>query len=308
MKDWKAVAAGQHHVISREQLIAAKVSAAQIRRLLRQGSLEVRTRGVFALGGAEETWRPRLSVACLWGGPGAVAAFTSAAVLHKLSGFEPGPLEICTSKRKQLKALKFKVHGRDVPAQQITHIDGIPVTNAFRTLRDLLPTLEPSFADRVLDDALRKGLVSVESLRRFVADETGKGHRGLLRIRQMMNERDPAYRPSASEMNARIRQTLIAYGITDFIEEFEMRDQDGSLIGRADVGFHGSSTVVEGQSRLHHSNKEDFERDMERRNHARLAGYKMIEVSWRVLVETPEVFIAQVKRSREQETGHRRAS
>lgn len=43
---------------------------------------------------------------------------------------------------------------------------------------------------RVLDDALR-GLVCMESLRRFVGAEKRSGHRGLRRMRQVLLERDP---------------------------------------------------------------------------------------------------------------------
>lgn len=314
MGDWKTRAAGQHNVISRGQLIAEGLNADQIRRLLRTGVLEIALPRVYRVVGSQQDWHQRLMQACLWGGPGAVASFRSAAVLHKFGGFTAAGIEICVARTRRLRPdpknsrPRFKVHRWDVDPTQTTTIDGIPVTNAHRTLRDLLPTLKADYADRVLDDALRRGLVSVASLRSFVLEEKGSGHRGIRRMRQIMNERDPNYRPSASEMNTLIRQTLKAHGITDFVEEFDMYDEDGTFIGRADIGFPGGTTVIEGQSRLHHSNKEDFERDMERRTKAALAGYTMIEVSWRVIVETPEVFIAQVKRAREAEKRSRRAS
>lgn len=305
MEAWKKVAARQHHVISRAQLIAAGVSEDQIWRLLGNGTLETRLPGVYRLTGTNRTWHQRLMEACLWGGPAAVASFRSAAALHRLSGFPNEPIEIAVHKSRRVPT-RFKVHRYDVPPQQTTTIDGIPVTNAHRTLRDVLPTLTPERADRVLDNALLKGLVSIESLRRFVASEKGSGHRGLQRMRRMMRERDPDYQPSQSEMNARIRQVLVAAGITDFVEEYDLYDLDGTWLCRCDFGFPPDWTVAEGQSREFHEGKSDFDRGIQRRSKIGAAGYLLVEVSWSMLIETPEVFVERIRQARA--AGRRRSA
>lgn len=297
MDAWRSVAARQHHVVSRAQLIARRVSEDQIWRLLGNGTLEKGLPGVYRLGGTNRTWHQRLMEACLWGGPGAVACFRSAAALHGLDGFGEGPIEIAVAKSRRLEA-RFKVHRYDVPEAHTTVVEGIPVTNAHRTLRDLLPTLSEERADRVFDNALRMGLVSVPSMSRFVAAEKGSGHRGIDRMRQMMRERDPGYQPSASEMNTRIRQVLLAAGITDFVEEYVIADEDGTFVCRCDIGFPADWTVSEGQSRTHHEGKADFQGEAERRAKIAASGYFLVEVTWDVLIGTPQAYVDRVRRAR----------
>jgi len=305
MEAWKALAARQHHVISRAQLMDAGISEDGIWGLLRGQTVESKVPGVYRLVGTKRSWQQRLMEACLWGGPQAVASFRSAAALYGLDGFPPGPIEISVRKQRRA-ATRFKVHRYDVPREQTTVIDGIPVTNAHRLLRDLLPTLPQERADRVLDNALRMGLVSVESLTRLVAAEKGSGHRGLNKMRQLLRQRDPGYRPSASEMNIRIRQVMIAHGITDFVEEYVIVDEEGGFVCRCDFGFPPDWTVVEGQSRAYHEGKADFEQQIDRRSRIAATGHALVEVSWKALIETPEVFIERIRRARVM--GRRRAA
>src|SRR5579864_3452588 len=112
--------------------------------------------------GTERTWEQRTMEACLWGGPGAAASFSAAAALLRLDGFERQSIEISVRKSRRLKddptdpKPRLRVHRSEAPEQEVTRIEGIPVANAHRTLRDLLPLLEPERAEQVLDDALRK--------------------------------------------------------------------------------------------------------------------------------------------------------
>jgi hypothetical protein len=75
---------------------------------------------------------------------------------------------------------------------------GIPVTNAFRTVLDLVHVVDEQRANQILDEALRKGLVSIEALWRFLRRESRPGHRGVGVLRRLLEERDPDYIPSWS--------------------------------------------------------------------------------------------------------------
>ncbi|HEU5003514.1 MAG TPA: hypothetical protein VFW71_12160 [Actinomycetota bacterium] len=272
-------------MISRAQLIESNVRPSGVRHLLRTGELERILPDVYRIPGTADTWHQRLSAACLWGGPGTVASYRSAAVRHTLDGFEAGPIEISVPKQRQHGGRKFKVHRVLVDPKQTTAEDGIPVTNAHRTLRDLLPTLPPARAERVLDGALRKGLVSLASLKRLVDADGGMGHRGVRAMRALVNARDPEYQPSASELQTRTRQWLVAAGLDWFVEEQDIYDDDGNWLARPDCPFLDEKVGVEAVGRKYHTGKEDFENDAARRSRLASNEWLLFEVTWRDFVE-----------------------
>src|SRR5712692_1746015 len=147
MERWMEVAGRQHGVITRAQMRRADITEDSIRWKGEAGLIEEVLPNVFRLGGAAQTWEQRLSAACLWGGPDAVACHKSAAVLWGLGGFGPGPVEISTLKQNRL-SLPFKVHRSAVSPAFTTRKLGIPVTNGFRTVRDLVFILEGDHSTR----------------------------------------------------------------------------------------------------------------------------------------------------------------
>ena len=104
-----------------------------IRWKVEAGILELLYVGVYLVAGTPHTWEQRLMAAVRWGGPGAVALM-SAAALWGFDGFGPGPIEISTLKQNR-QGLGFKVHRTLVDPAFTTTKLGIPVTNAYRTLR-----------------------------------------------------------------------------------------------------------------------------------------------------------------------------
>jgi hypothetical protein len=162
-----------------------------------------------------------------------------------LDGFGPGLVEISTLKQNRAR-LSFKAHRTQVEPAFITRRLGIPVTNAFRTVHDVVGVVSEDRSNQVLDEALRKGLVSMDALRRMVDREKRSGRRGLGVLRRLVEQREPGYQPSASELQAAPRWLLVAAGF-EFVEEFVVTDdgrrqlrrpgrfQAGGLAGRRRV-------------------------------------------------------------------------
>src|SRR5205823_3359872 len=124
--------------------------------------------------------------------------------------------EVTTAKKNQL-GVRFRIHRGAVPPNLVTARRGIPVTNAPRTLLDLCACVREERMQQVIDDALRKGLVSLELLRRTV--QTSSGCKGVTVLRRLVDQRSPGYQPSASELQAATRRLLIRAGL-EFAEEF----------------------------------------------------------------------------------------
>jgi hypothetical protein len=154
-----ALAARQHGVITRAQMRRAGLTEASIRWRVGAGTLELVVNGVYRVAGATRSWEQRLAGACLWGGPGTCASHRAAGALWGFEGFGPGPVEISTLKQNRAR-LPFKVHRTRVDPAMVTRKLGIPVTNAFRTVLDLVNVVDEHRANQLLDEALRKGLVS----------------------------------------------------------------------------------------------------------------------------------------------------
>ena len=233
---------------------------------------------------------------CLWGGPGTVASHRSAAALLGFDGFGPGPLEISTLKQNRT-GRKFKVHRTEVDPAFTTARLGIPVTNALRTVRDLVYVLDEIRANQVLDEALRKGLASMEALWRLVERESKGGRRGVGKLRRLLEERSPEYQPSASEFQALVCRLLTGAGIA-FVEEYVVVDSEGRFVGRADVKLLDCPLVVEAEGRANHSSKRDFEHDLKRRNGFTAAGLATVHVTFDMAKNHSEEFLDEVRRVR----------
>jgi hypothetical protein len=171
---------------------------------------------------------------------------------------------------------------------------GIPVTNAFRTLRDVVTVVNEDRANQLVDEALRKGYVSMASLREMVDREAGSGHRGVGVLRRLVEQREPGYQPSASELQAATRRVLVAAGL-EFVEEFVVTDDDGNFVGRVDFKLVGSPVVVESDGRANHSSKLDWQHDLDRRNLLTAQGLGVIHVTWDKVMNRPDEFLAEVR-------------
>jgi hypothetical protein len=242
--------------------------------------------------------------ACLWGGDAAVASHRSAAALWSLDGFPEGPLEITTRKQKHFPG-RFHVHRAEVDPAFTTRKLGIPVTNAFRTLRDVVAVVDEYRANQTLDEALRKGLVSMDGLRRFVDRETKSGRRGVGVLRRLVDQRDPAYQPSASKLQASVRRLLIDAGL-GVEEEYVITDAKGEFIARVDFRLVGEWVVIEVEGRANHSSKVDWEHDLTRRNRITAEGYAVIHATQQKVKDHPEEFLAEVHQAQASQARLRR--
>jgi hypothetical protein len=289
---WSEIAARQWGVVRRDQL---GLSNDTIWRLIKDQALIEVLPCVYRVAGTAPTWHQALMAACLWGGDAAVASHRSAAALWSLDGFPEGPLEITTSKQKHFPG-GFRVHRAVVDPPFTTRRAGVPVTNAFRTLRDVVAVIDEQRANQVVE-ALRKGLVSMESLRRFVNREKKSGRRGVGVLRRLVEQREPGYQPSASELQASVRRLLVAAGL-DAVEEYVVTDAGGNFIARADFRLFGEWVLVEVEGRANHSSKVDWQHDLDRRNALTAEGWAVIHATADGVRNRPQEFLAEVHRTR----------
>src|ERR1700761_9298204 len=129
------VAGRQHGVVTREQLEEIGFATATITRWAKAGRLHRFHRGVYAVGHMGISWEGRCLAAVL-ARPGAVASHRTAAWIHGLLRSRPGTIHLTAPTRQRAKR-DFVVHFAQLGAEDVTTVNGIPVTSPARTVLDL---------------------------------------------------------------------------------------------------------------------------------------------------------------------------
>lgn len=159
------LAANQHGVISRRQLLDLGWHTEAIKHRVRKRRLHPVRRGVFALGRPELTLRGQWMAAVLACGPGAFLSHVDAATLWGIRGRPAGigrhwRVDICVEAHRRPRCEGIRLH-RVKRFQELdgAQRDGIPVTSPVRTLIDLATVLGPGELETAINEADRLGLV-----------------------------------------------------------------------------------------------------------------------------------------------------
>src|SRR5215208_2021239 len=158
-----AVAAPQHGVVARRQLLRAGLSRDVIDRMVRAGKLILLYRGVYAVGHRPVGARSReMAVVLFAGRPGALGVHSSAALWAMTRPWR-GPVHALGPKSRS--APGYVIHrARHLPSEDVTVHSGIPVTTPLRTLLDLSRHLSLDDLDAALAEAMVRRLVRIEDL------------------------------------------------------------------------------------------------------------------------------------------------
>jgi very-short-patch-repair endonuclease len=157
----RRLAAGQHGIVTRGQLVNAGVGPDTVDHWLKTGRLIKLHRGVFALGHLPPSPHARSMAAVLACGRGAALSHRSAAKLWGLIRYE-GPIEITAPTKRTRPGLI--VHRHRLTDRDVTTHWGIRTTTAARTLTDLAGTLDPASLIRAVNDARINRHLSLDDL------------------------------------------------------------------------------------------------------------------------------------------------
>ena len=303
----------------REDLLAAGVSAGEIRAAIRRREWLVVRRGLYGLANWAGSPKRDLMAACL--ATGGVASHASAAWLWELLERAPdGPTVTVARGQRPLRegkavatgtagavgtarpyALGLEGLGRratvhystDLAETSISYWQGVPTTNPLRTLVDLAGEAPGDVIDSGLDRALAKGLVTVEGLV-AEAERLGRpGRRGPRQLRRALARRGFLGAPAASVLESRLLRLFEANGIN--VVATEVGTNDGRY--RIDVEVEGE-VFVEVDGYAFHWSPEQKERDEARRNALRLEGYTVLVYGWRAVTKERRRVIEEVLAAR----------
>src|SRR3954454_1224533 len=161
-----ALAADQHGIVTRSQLLQAGLKNAAITRHVETGRLHRIHRGVYAVGHRNLTLHGHWMAAVLACGPDAALSHTTAAAARDLRRAGTA-IHVTVPGRGGRQAPRGVTLHRSptlTPAQIESH-RGIPVTNVARTIIDLARTVTDTELERIVHEADKRGLVDFRSLR-----------------------------------------------------------------------------------------------------------------------------------------------
>ena len=220
--------------IGTEALAAGAVS----RRALAKHTMVYRN--VYLPNDVELTPVRRAMAAWLWARREPTLAGLSAAAMHGSSWIDPElPAELIRTEARPPEGIV--IHRYRLCDEEVTTIDGIPVTTAARTAFDLgrRDTLTTAII-RVDALANATGLKAVDV---GCVAERHRGARGIVQLRRVVDLMDGG---AESPQETRTRLLLIAAGFPRPQTQIVVCNEFGDFIGRVDMGFHG----VEGRHRI----------------------------------------------------------
>jgi very-short-patch-repair endonuclease len=260
------IAAAQHGLITREQLLKLGMAASTIDRFLKLGRFERVHSGVYRVAGSIVTWHQQVHAAVFAAGPLSLASDLTATRLWKVLEFREAPIEVVVPARCNPREDGFIVHrSRRCPARQ-WEVEGVPVTSVPRTLVDLCRYLSEELVEEAFDTALRRNLLDKDDL------DALSRHRVL---GVFVAERRGERRPSGSQRETKLRRALRSAGLPQPVGQFTVYDS-GAFVAHVDFAYPEQKIAIEYDGYDSHSSRQAFERDRRRWRALQVAGFVVV--------------------------------
>lgn len=277
-----AIAAQQHGVVTRQQLLREGVSSRAIEGRLARGRFHRLHRGVYGVGPVSPP-RAAEMAAVLACGPAAAVSDRSAAALWGIARPRaPGsPVEVLVcGHSRQRPGLRVRRTDHVHPGE-VGRLDRIPITSPARTLYDLARSGRRRLVERALAHAFREELTTRDELAALLARYPRR--RGTRSLRTILG--GPPIQLTRSEAEDRFLELVRSAALPE--PAVNVR------IGRHEVDFYWPErrVVVETDGFEHHSSRSAFERDRERDGELARRGIRVLRITWRQLTDQREVVL-----------------
>lgn len=277
------LAADQWGVVSRAQLLGAGVPRTTLGDRVRSGHLLPLHPGVYAVGHARLRREGHWFAAVLAAGPGAVLSHRDAAGLHGLRPANHIRVDVSTTGRAR-STPKIAVHRtRSLDAQDITTVQGIPVTTVARTLVDLAGAVPRDHLARVIKEAERQNVFDLTAVKAAMARTRGRRGPGHRALREAIAEYVAlGLSATDSTLEDAFLRLLRDAGLP--------RPATNALIEgfRVDAVWRTHRIAVELDGWASHHTRHAFERDRTRDATLTAAGWRVVRFTYRQVTARPD--------------------
>ncbi len=268
------------------------------KRLIERGRIERVHDGVLRFRGAPDTWRSRALAAAWAGGDLCGVSHRSANKLYGLPGGAQRPIEIICRRWGRAHHKGLRVHEfSGLLESDLTVVARLPVVVPELAVLHIAghrwATVD--HVERAIYAARRQGWLTNSSLQEYLYRRARKGRPGVRKLREALGRSLMHARPTASETETMLLQTLRAHGLPEPELQFELRDDKGVLIATVDAALTKWQILLEYDSRQHHSDETDEDRDNRRREWAARYGYWLIPARYLDLQEGGHSLVAAIR-------------
>lgn len=291
----EALADRQHGVFTRQQAFQLGASETFVQRRHKEGIWVRPVAGVYALARSPGTWLRQCKIAELSVGASAVAGRTAAA-LHGLTGFRPGPIELLVPANASCRHPWAQLHR--FAGAKLTNVDGICTTTIGQTLFDVADSVGLWKLERALDDAILTKRVTVDELDERLQFYVGSRRNGLPRIRSLVGERlAVGWAPPESELEAVLAAVLRRLPSRPVIVRQAVVAWRGARLGRVDFLLPEHRLIIEADGRRWHARAADFDNDRWRDNQATAHQHRVLRFTWVHLNQLADEVIELIERT-----------
>lgn len=277
-----ALAASQHGVVTRAQLVRLGMSDGAISARTSAGWLLRVYRGVFALGGHRLSQNAHFLAAVVALGSRAVLSHRSAAVLWGLLPYA-GPRVDVTVPSGSRGRRAIVVHRSSLAREERTVHHAIPVTTPARTLLDLAAVVSRRELERAMDEAAYLRL-DVSGLR------PRRGRAGGAMLTRVLADHRVGSTPTRSEMEERMLALCRRYALAAPLVNTKI---EGYTV---DFAWPEQHLIAETDGWQAHGTRQAFERDRRRDADLTVAGWRVVRITWKRLLDEPRAVATQLKR------------
>ncbi|HEU4701089.1 MAG TPA: DUF559 domain-containing protein [Conexibacter sp.] len=278
-----ALVEAQYGVVARRQLLALGLTASMIETGLRRGTLVSLHPGVYAAGHRQLRTEGRWLAAVLWAGSGAALSHRDAAALHGLRPCNRSRIEITTGRRLRAERPGIEVHHSAVlDAQDITTVEGIPVTSVERTLVDLAGVVSKDSLAKALREAEYLRVVDVGKLRAIMHRTRTRHGRGHARLTAVLDEhRRRGVQLTRSVLEDRFLKLCDRHGLPRPQMNFHVEGHEVDACWPT----HRLAVELDGWGR--HKDRFAFQRDRTKGNAIQQAGWRLLRFTHDDVVRRP---------------------
>jgi very-short-patch-repair endonuclease len=277
----------------------------ELDRLVQRGVLEVVSRHVLRVRGAQRTAEQNVMIRQLDAGPGAAATKRSAAWVWGVPGFVPGYFDVARAREQQARPSATTRWPRFLPEHHLTVVRGLLVTTLARTMFDLAGM--PKYAWRIgpiIDSVAGKSPSLLVAMHGMLPELAKQGRNGIVAVREALSTRPPKAE-QLTGLERRFEHILRTAGLAVPRRQVDLGGH--SWFGRVDYYDDPIKVIYEVDSEAHHTTETDRRNDALRDAAALEAGFnEVVRIREEHVWYEPHLVVEAVRTTRRQ--WHRRAA
>lgn len=277
------LASHSHGVVTRQEILRAGVSKAELLHRVKSGALIPIHRGVFRVGHQAPSVLARYMAAVKACGPGSLLAGRAAAHLFGLLKRPPSLPEVLTTTERRIRGV-ITHRVRRTELTDAIRWRGIPATNVPRTIVDLATVLPADDLARAFHEAAVRHRVTPTQVERVLARRHNwPGARALRRV--LWGDEPVSLSKLESSFIAGVREAGLPLPETN-------RRVDGRYV---DCRWPEHRLTVELDSYRYHHTRHAWEQDRQRERDARARGDVFRRYTWHDVDEDPGPMLADLR-------------